>query len=140
MFLITSKLYYIVYKTESYLSILNIIETVTAPELLESVYDQVNSLINAYGKQSKRERRDTKTSLTEMDCQLFVEMLNLFETLKNLTSSSKSIIENQKQIQETANSIQMFSIFDGISMESCKNIEPKILEATVKLAKNSLGK
>ena len=75
-----------------------------------------------------------------MDCQLFVEMLNLFEKLTNLTSSSKLIIENQKQIQETANAIQMFSIFDGISMESCNNVEPKILEATVKLAKNSLGK
>ena len=75
-----------------------------------------------------------------MDCQLFVEMLNLFELLKNLTTSSKLIIENQKQIQKTANSIQMFSIFDGISLESCNNIDPKTLDATVKMAENLLGK
>ena len=75
-----------------------------------------------------------------MDCQLFIEMLNLFEKLKDLTSSAEMIIEKQEKIQETANSIQMFSIFDGISIQSCENTNKSKLEESVKSAKDSLGK
>ena len=96
--------------------------------------------MNAYYEQSNREKREAETSLKEMDCQLFIEMLSLFEKLKDLTSNSRMIIEKHDQIQETANAIQMFSIFEGISTESCKNINATKLEETVKLAKNSLGK
>ena len=74
-----------------------------------------------------------------MDCQLFIEMLSLFEILKDLTSSAEMIIEKQEKIQETANSIQMFSIFNGISIQSCENINQSKLEASVNSAKNSLG-
>ena len=75
-----------------------------------------------------------------MDCQLFIKMLNLFEKLKDLTSSAEMIIEKQEKIQETANSIQMFSIFDGISIISCENTNKSKLEDSVKSAKDSLGK
>ena len=59
--------------------------------------------------------------------------------MKDFTSSAEKIIEKQEKIQETANSIQMFSIFNGISIQSCENINQSKLEASVNSAKNSLG-
>ena len=115
------------------------IESVAVPELLSSVYHQIDSLLSSYNLKSKREKREANTSLKEMDCQLFIEMLSLFEILKDLTSSAEMIIEKQEKIQETANSIQMFSIFNGISIQSCENINQSKLEASVNSAKNSLG-
>ena len=111
---------------------------VAAPELLDSVYNQVGSLINAYKKQSNREKRET--NLKEMDCQLFLDLLNLFRNLKDLTSTSQMIMKNQEQIQKIANSIQMYSIFDGISHESCYNVNQTELQTNVDSAENLLGK
>ena len=78
-----------------------------------------------------------------MDCQTFLNVLNLYEKLQNLTRTPEMIASNHQQIQKLSNDIQMYSTFDGISKESCKKLDASLIESLnqkVESTESSLGK
>lgn len=119
------------------------IEKVAVPELLNSVYNQIDLLLTAF-KKAGRNKRDTESGGNEkMDCQTFLKVLELYEKLKNFTTTPQSIANNHQEIEKISNDIQMYSTFEGISRESCEALDASILQSInqkVESTKSSLGK
>ena len=51
----------------------------------------------------------------------------------------EKIRENQEKIQELSNDIQMYSTFEGVSQETCNQVDQSVLKAKVQSTKDSLG-
>ena len=112
-------------------------ETVPVPELLTSVYGQMEKLMASFNMDDlKRKKREAKK---EMDCQSFLDLLSLYEELKPLIATPKQIQENQEKIQTLSNDIQMYSTFEGVSLKSCEQVDQSVLKAKVQFTENSLG-
>ena len=127
----------------SYHTVLLFLEKVAVPELLNSVFDQIDSLLAAF-KNNNRDKRDAeKNDGTEMDCNTFLKVLDMYEQLQNLTKSPQMIASNHQEIEKLSNDIQMYSTYDGISQESCQTLDTSILESInqkVESTESSLGK
>jgi hypothetical protein len=114
------------------------VEHVAVPDLLNSVYNQIDSLLNAFNQQSERKKREAKPL---MDCKTFVKVLSLYEELKPLISTTDAIKKknNLMKIQQISNKIQMYSAYDGISEETCKDEDQSTITLIVDSVKSSLG-
>ena len=95
-------------------------------------------------KNKNRDKRETEEDDgTEMDCQTFLKVLDLYDKLQSLTKSPQMIASNHQEIEKLSNDIQMYSTFDGISQDSCQSLDSSILESInqkVKSTESSLGK
>ena len=112
-------------------------ETVPVPELLTSVYGQMEKLMASFKMDDlQRKKREAKQ---EMDCQSFLDLLSLYQELKPLIETPEKIRENQEKIQELSNDIQMYSTFEGVSQETCNQVDQSILKEKVQSTKDSLG-
>lgn len=98
----------------------------------------MDSLLNAFNQQPKREKRDAKA---EMDCKTFLKVLSLYEELEPLISTTENIKKegNLVKIQQISNEIQMYSTYGGISQETCSDEERSNLTQKVDSVKSSLG-
>ena len=116
---------------------------VTILELLESVFDQIHSLVAAF-KNNNRSKREVKTNdVQKMDCKTFLKVLDLFEQLQNLAKGPEMIVSNHQKIEKLSNEIQMYSTSHAISQESCQHLNSSIISSInqkLKSTESFLGK
>ena len=107
-------------------------------ELLDSVYNQMNSLLGTFKQQTKRKKREAKA---KMDCETIIKVLSLYEELNPLisTAGNMTMQSNLKKIQELSNKIQMYSTFDGVSDNACDGDDHSALKEKVNSLQTSLG-
>ena len=115
-------------------------EAVPVPELLNSVYGQMEKLLTSFKLEDLSKNRRKRESEQEMDCGAFLNLLSLYDELKPLIATPQSIQQNQEKIQKLANDMQMYSTFEGVSAESCDKINQTVLFEKVQSTKSSLGK
>ena len=119
------------------------VENVTIPELLESVYDQINSLVASFKNNNRNKREAKNNDGNKMDCKTFLKVLDLFEQLQKVAKDPAMIIRNRQEIEKLSNEIQMHSASHLISQESCQSLESSIhlsIIQKVKSTKSFLGK
>ena len=114
-------------------------EAVPVPELLNSVYGQMEKLLTSFRLEDLNKKRKKRESSQEMDCGTFMNLLSLYDELKPLIATPQSIQQNQEKIQKLANDMQMYSIFKGVSAESCDKLNQTVLFEKVQSTKSSLG-
>ena len=123
----------------------HILEKVAVPELLNLVFNQIESLLYAF-KSNDRNKRETdmeKNDEMQMDCETFLKVLELYEKLQNLTKTPQMISSNHLEIEKLSNDIQMYSTYDGISRESCQTLDSSQIQSInqkVESTESSLGK
>ena len=114
------------------------------PELLESVYDQVNSLVASFKNNNRNECEAINNDGNKSpNCKTIQNVLNLFEQLQKIAKDPTMIVSNHQDIEKLSNEIQMYSAFPVISQESCQNLESSIQQSInqkVKSTKTFLGK
>ena len=113
------------------------------PELLESVYDQVNSLVASFKNNNRNKREAKNNDENKMDCKTFLKVLDLFEQLQKAAKDPALIVSNHQEIEKLSNEIQMYSAFPVISQESCQNLDSSInqsINQKVRSTKTFLGK
>ena len=117
------------------------------PELLDSVYDQVNSLVASFKNNDRNIHEAKNIDGSNMDCKTFQEgfqkILNLFEQLQKIAKDPTMIVSNHQEIEKRSNEIQMYSAFPVISQESCQNLDSSInqsINQKVRSTKTFLGK
>ena len=123
-----------------YFSQLIFTEAVPVPELLNSVYGQMEKLLTSFRLEDLNKKRKKRESSQEMDCGTFLNLLSLYDELKPLIATPQSIQQNQEKIQKLANDMQMYSTFKGVSAESCDKLNQTVLFEKVQSTKSSLGK
>ena len=119
------------------------VENVTIPELLESVYNQINSLLASFKNNNRNKREAKNNDENKMDCKTFLKVLDLFEQLQKVAKDPALIVSNHQEIEKLSNEIQMYSAFPVISQESCQNLESSIhqsINQKVRSTKTFLGK
>ena len=114
-------------------------EAVPVPELLNSVYGQMEKLLTSFKLEDLNKKRKKRESSQEMDCGTFMNLLSLYDELKPLIATPQSIQQNQERIQKLANDMQMYSTFKGVSTKSCDQINQTLLKEKVQSTKSSLG-
>ena len=116
---------------------------VTILELLESVFDQIHSLVAAF-KNNNRSKREVKTNdVQKMDCKTFLKVLDLFEQLQNLAKGPEMIVSNHQKIEKLSNEIQMYSASREITQELCQNLNSSFISSInqkLKSTESFLGK
>ena len=120
------------------------VENVNIPELLESVYDQVNSLVASFKNNNRNECEAINNDGNKSpNCKTIQNVLNLFEQLQKIAKDPTMIVSNHQEIEKLSNEIQMYSAFPVISQESCQNLDSSInqsINQKVRSTKTFLGK